>query len=80
MNRKFCLLKQSDGDRGLLGKKKVYEIVVADNVLHCSWGMAEKTTRQTSTKVFASSQAAYAAAWEKANSKAARGYELIYSV
>lgn len=80
MNAKFCLLKESDGARGVAGKKKVYEIIVTDNVLRCEWGMAEKLTRQSSTQVFRSHQAAMAAANEKMWAKRAKGYELAYRV
>lgn len=80
MDRKWCLLKASDGKRGDAGKKKVYEITVSDNVLHCSWGMAEKQTRQSSTQVFATSQSALSAAYSKLYSKYDRGYKLAYSV
>jgi predicted DNA-binding WGR domain protein len=83
MNRKWCLLKGSDigpMGRGQAGKKKVYEIIVSDNVLRCEWGMAEKLTRQSSTKVFGSSQAAMSAAYEKLWSKQDRGYQVAYTV
>lgn len=80
MNKKWCLLKTSDGARGAAGKKKVYEITISDNVLRCEWGMAEKTTRQSSTQVFYSHQAALAAAHEKMWNKRTKGYELVYAV
>lgn len=83
MNRKFCLLNDSATGpmgRGQNGKKKVYEITVSDNVLRCEWGMAEKSQRQSSVKVFRTSQAALSAAYEKMSSKLDRGYELVYSV
>jgi predicted DNA-binding WGR domain protein len=66
--------------RGQQGKKKVYEIVVDGFTLTCSWGMAEKTQRQTSVKHFRSHQAALSAAYEKLDSKIARGYEVAYAV
>jgi predicted DNA-binding WGR domain protein len=83
MNSKWCLLKSSDigpMGRGQAGKKKVYEVTVTDNVLRCEWGMAEKTQRQSSVKVFSSHQAAMAAAHEKVWSKRDRGYEVVYAV
>lgn len=80
MDAKWCLLKTSDGSRGSAGKKKVYEVIVTGNVLRCEWGMAEKTTRQSSTQVFWNHQAALAAANEKVWSKRAKGYELAYRV
>lgn len=80
MDAKWCLLKTSDGARGSAGKKKVYEVIVTDNVLRCEWGMAEKLTRQSSTQVFRSHQAAIAAAQEKVWAKRAKGYEVAYRV
>jgi len=77
---KWCLLKESDGDRGLNGKFKVYEITVSDCTLHCSWGMAEKPNRRESVQVFRSHQAALAAAWEKRWQKQGKGYTLAYAV
>ena len=67
-------------NRGQSGKKKVYEVTVTGNTLICSWGMAEKVQRQTSTQTFITSQRALAAAYEKVNSKIDRGYEVAYSV
>ena len=81
--RKWCLLKGSDVGpmgRGQAGKKKVYEIIVSDNVLRCEWGMAEKTQRQSSTRVFTSHQSARAAAYEKLWAKQDRGYAVAYAV
>jgi len=78
--RKWCLLKESDGERGESGKFKVYEITVTGCTLHCSWGMAEKANRQTSTRVFMTAQAASAAAFEKRYQKLAKGYTLAYAV
>lgn len=83
MNRKFCLLNDSATGpmgRGQSGKKKVYEIVVSDNVLRCEWGMAEKAQRQKSRKAFATSQEALSAAYDKVALRQDRGYELVYSV
>jgi len=80
MDRKWCLLKASDGGRGDQGKKKVYEVVVTDNVLRCEWGMAEKLSRQSSTKVFMTSQSAVWAAHEKVSAKLGRGYTIAYAV
>jgi predicted DNA-binding WGR domain protein len=66
--------------RGQSGKKKVYEVVVDENVLICSWGMAEKTQRQMSRRVFSSQQAAISAAYEKVWTKQAKGYAVAYAV
>lgn len=80
MNKKWCLLKTSDGGRGAAGKQKVYEVIVSDNVLRCEWGMAEKTQRQSSTKVFYNSQSAIWAAREKVMAKRDKGYRVAYEV
>lgn len=79
-NKKFCLLKNSDGDRGLAGKKKIYEIIVDGNKVTFSWGMAEKPNRQTKTQFFYSPTAALQAAKVQMYSKISGGYELAYSV
>jgi predicted DNA-binding WGR domain protein len=80
MEKKWCLLKASDGARGAAGKKKVYEVTVTENTLVCSWGMAEKSSRQTSVQRFASAQSAIWAAREKVWAKQARGYRVAYEV
>lgn len=80
MEKKWCLLKISDGARGAIGKQKVYEITVIDNMLRCSWGMAEKETRQTSVKHFFTTQAAISEAHAKLWSKLDRGYRIAYEV
>lgn len=80
MDAKWCLLKTSDGARGKAGKKKVYEVIVSDNVLRCEWGMAESTRRCKSMQVFYSHQAALSAAQEKVWSKRDKGYEVAYRV
>ena len=80
MEKKWCLLKQSDGARGDAGKKKVYEVRVAENVVYCEWGMAEKASRQSSRHYFGSAQSALVFAHENVHSKYDRGYTLAYSV
>jgi predicted DNA-binding WGR domain protein len=80
MEKKWCLLKISDGERGAVGKQKVYEVTVSDNVLRCAWGMAEKAKRQTSAQVFADNQSALWAARQKVWSKVDRGYRIAYEV
>ena len=83
MNKKWCLLKASDSGpmgRGQNGKKKVYEVTVTDSTLVCEWGMAELARRQSSTMVYSSSQAAYAAAIDKVYAKQDRGYQVAYAV
>lgn len=79
-NKKFCLLKNSDGNRGIAGKKKIYEILVDGNKVTFSWGMAEKTTRQTKTQFFYSPAGAMQAAKVQMYNKISSGYELAYAV
>ena len=78
--KKWCLLKTSDGNRGLNGKKKVYEVVVDGNVVRTSWGMAEKASRQSAVQTFYSAQSANYAAQLKVNEKLGRGYVIAYVV
>lgn len=80
MEKKWCLLKQSDGARGEAGKKKVYMISIRDNELVCEWGMAEKGQLRSSRALFASTQGAVSAAYEKLYSKLGRGYAIAYEV
>lgn len=80
MEKKWCLLKESDGARGEAGKKKVYEVTVNGNMLSLSWGMAEKSVRASSTKFFASDNAAVAEALEKVHAKLDKGYKLAFVV
>jgi predicted DNA-binding WGR domain protein len=82
-NRKWVLLNSSQigpMGRGQSGKKKVYEILVAENVITFSWGMAEKVQRQSQRLVCRSHQDAVRAAYEKINAKRDRGYEVAYAV
>lgn len=80
MEKKWCLLKISDGDRGVAGKKKVYEVRVVGNTVLCEWGMAEKARRQSSRHAFGSDQSAVRFAQEKVWSKLDRGYSIAYAV
>lgn len=80
MEKKWCLLKVSDGTRGAMGKKKVYEVRVSGTTVTCEWGMAEKTQRQRSVNYFGSEQSAVRFASEKVWSKQDRGYGLVYTV
>lgn len=80
MNKKWCLLKNSDGNRGLAGKKKIYEVIVMDNTVYLSWGMAEKSNRQTTTITATNPNAAAQVAHAKVYEKMSSGYELAYSV
>lgn len=79
MTTKWCLVKSSDGDRGALGKKKVYELSVDGNSFTAVWGMAEKPARQRQVKTFTSTQGARWAAIEQVQSKLDKGYVLAYS-
>lgn len=79
METKWCLIKSSDGDRGALGKKKVYELSIEGNQLVAVWGMAEKPNRQSQTLRFSSEQGARWAAFDKIQSKINKGYKLAYS-
>jgi predicted DNA-binding WGR domain protein len=80
MTTKWCLLKDSDGDRGILGKKKIYEVVVEGDQVTTVWGMAEKPNRQRQTKYYSSAQGARYAAMEKIQAKVDKGYVLTYAV
>jgi predicted DNA-binding WGR domain protein len=79
-NKKFCLLKNSDGERGFAGKKKIYEIIIDGNKLTFSWGMAEKSNRQTKVQYFYTNWAANQAAQVQMFNKINGGYELAYEV
>jgi predicted DNA-binding WGR domain protein len=78
--KKWCLLKESDGARGEAGKKKIYEVRIEGSTLRCEWGMAEKTSRQSSVQTFYSENAAMQQALEKVYSKLDRGYKLAFVV
>ena len=81
MNKKWCLLKGSDGARGAKGKKKVYEVTINGTTVTFEWGMAETMAgRRRQTTTFRSTQAALAAAHEKVYAKVGRGYEVAYTV
>lgn len=80
MQKKWCLLKTSDGARGANGKKKVYEVTVDGTIVRTSWGMAEKGSRQTETKQVYSESYARQLAFIKVQEKLDKGYELAYSV
>jgi len=78
--QKFALLKDSTGNRGINGKKKIYEITVEGNKVVFSWGMAEKTSRQGSVIIAANENVALSIAKEKMFTKIDSGYKLVYSV
>lgn len=80
MEKKWCLLKVSDGSRGNNGKKKIYEITVSGNSVVMSWGMAEKSQRQTTVVNATSDKAAMFIATQKMWDKVTSGYEIAYTV
>lgn len=80
MQKKWCLLKTSDGERGSNGKQKVYEVIVDGTKVITVWGMAEKTQRQTAVKQVYSESYARQLAFIKVQEKLEKGYELAYAV
>jgi hypothetical protein len=80
MEKKWCLLKNSDGNRGLAGKKKIYEVTVDGTKVTYSWGMAEKSTRQTFVDYGKNETSAFQLAMMKVNFKIESGYEIAYTV
>jgi predicted DNA-binding WGR domain protein len=80
MEKKWCLLKVSDGSRGTAGKKKIYEVTVSGSIVKTSWGMAEKTKRQEQIQQTYSDSYARQLAFMKVQEKLDKGYELAYSV
>lgn len=79
MNKRWCLLKASDGQRGINGKQKMYEIVIEDNVVTFSWGMAEIKRRQTKRLVCRSYQHALGEAYAKIDAKVSGGYRIAFA-
>lgn len=80
MEKRIILAKASavgPMGRGQSGKKKVYEILVTGRMVTFSWGMAEKTQRQTCTIASATEQGAVALAWQKKWAKMDRGYSVV---
>lgn len=80
MQRKWCLIKESDGTRGTQGKKKIYEVVLDGSIVKTSWGMAEKSSRQTEVKHTYNEIYARQLAGHKVAEKLDKGYELAYVV
>ncbi len=79
MTQKWCLVKSSDGGRGLNGKKKIYEVVVDNTEIFYSWGMAEKPNRQRQHLTMRHSQDARWTAIQKVQEKLDKGYTLAYT-
>ena len=78
--KKFILVKKSDGDRGLNGKKKIYEIVQEGTRVVMMWGKAEELNKQQNVKTFATERQAYWFALDKQWEKQNKGYELVASL
>ncbi len=72
----FALLKTSDGNRGEAGKQKIYEIRVQGRKVVYSWGMAEKTARQSKTVFFVNDNVAQFEALNQLRSKVVGGYRV----
>jgi len=79
-DKKYVLLKVSDGTRGEMGKQKVYEIAVSGERVTFTWGMAEKASRQSKVQRFGSEQSALYHAQNQLRAKIAGGYRLAYAV
>lgn len=79
MNKKWCLIKTSDGARGVAGKKKVYEVILDGTKVRTVWGMAEKDSRQTQVKNFFDPHYARQFAAMQVNAKIDKGYVLAYT-
>jgi predicted DNA-binding WGR domain protein len=80
MEKRWCLIKESDGERGSNGKNKIYEVTVSGTKIVMSWGMAEKLSRQTKTQELYSESYARQLAFMKVQEKLNKGYELAYAV
>lgn len=76
---KIVMVSKSQGERGNDGKKKVYEIVITNNTVTVTWGMAEKSQRQSQTKTFGSIFQAELFATDKKYEKLNKGYEIAYT-
>jgi len=75
---KIVLVSASTGERGNDGKKKVYEIVLNDNVVLLSWGKAEEDRRQSKSEFFTNSYFAKMFAEDKMWEKIAKGYSVAF--
>ena len=80
MMKKWFLFNDSTGNRGVRGRKKIYEVTVNDNTVICAWGMAEKQGRQISRQQFHSAGQALQAAQSKVYEKMDKGYRLAATV
>jgi predicted DNA-binding WGR domain protein len=80
MTKKWFLFNDSTGHRGQMGRKKIYEITVKDNVVIFAWGMAEKSGRQTSRQTFRTPGMALQTAQSKVYEKMDKGYRLAQVV
>ena len=75
---KWVLLHTSDGERGESGKQKVYEVLITGTTVTFTWGMAEKTSRQSKVVCHYSDNAAYQTAITQVMAKIDKGYRLAY--
>lgn len=78
MTKKWVLTSTSTGQRGQIGKKKVYEVTVNGLQVLCVWGMAEKTGRQSRLFKCMSPASALYIAETKVMEKQEKGYKLAY--
>ena len=78
--KKYFLLKRSDGKRGQNGKQKIYVVTVNGVHVITEWGMAEKSLRRSQPFVFVSPWAAQQEAQRKVYAKLDRGYTLTAQV
>lgn len=77
---KIVLVSNSQGDRGEVGKKKVYEISIeGDHWVVLSWGMAEKSQRQTQRKWFPNPYTLNTFVNDKKWEKLSKGYTIAYT-
>lgn len=75
----YSLLKTSDGARGERGKQKIYEIRVQGRKVTYSWGMAEKTNRQSKVVFYANDNWALFEAQNQLRAKVGTGYRVAIS-
>lgn len=75
---KWILVKESDGQRGDAGKKKVYEIVLDGKTVTVMWGKFEEAYgKQTQVKEFPNAFLAAEWAEEQRHAKRKKGYDLL---
>ena len=77
---RFFLTKPSDGQRGAMGKRKMYEIFQADKTVIIEYGMLERGENHSEMKEFDCENSAKEFALDKYYSKVKKGYEVIEKV